>query len=664
DDARVSATAYSPLTGNQVPADVVAAGRRTLGDVGLADRPSPAADWIVGPVSGAETFTFGLLGKGADETAGHIGLTSVGIVGAQARLELVDRVLVVGEGGKLALADGEISDGTPLALELLAGGPHCATFPEVEVNVAGEPPQATDLGGDARGWVDAHVHMMAYEFLGGRARCGRPWHRYGVTEALLDCPDHEPGGAGGVLEAFLRAGQPVAPHDTTGWPTFGDWPAYNSLTHEQMYYRWLERAWRGGLRIMTDLLVENAVLCEVYPLKQNSCDEMASVRLQALRAYQLQDYIDAQHGGPDRGWFRIVTSPQQARQAVNGGRLAVVLGIEVSEVFGCRERFGRPECTEEIIDTQIEEVYDLGVRQMELVNKFDNALSGVAGDSGTVGPIVNLGNFYATGSWWQMEQCDEEQHGDDDHGHDNTQPVLPGGQTDRDTLAGGVLHQFAPAGALPLYEPGPHCNARGLTDLGAHTVQRLAERGILIDPDHMSTRARHESLDLIGDLGYPGILSSHGWADDAAVRRIYSMGGFVTPYAGGSSGFLGNWRQHREWADERFPEDGYFAFGYGADTNGFGSQGGPRNPANGVDYGVGFPGLDGTVTVHQQVSGERRFDVNTDGVAHYGLYPDWMEDLRLQMQAGEELLEDMARGAEAYLRLWDAADSWTPLPGT
>jgi hypothetical protein len=31
------------------------------------------------------------------------------------------------------------------------------------------------------------------------------------------------------------------------------------------------------------------------------------------------------------------------------------------------------------IDERLQEVYDMGVRQMELVNKFDNALAGVTG---------------------------------------------------------------------------------------------------------------------------------------------------------------------------------------------------------------------------------------------------------------------------------------------
>ncbi len=65
-----------------------------------------------------------------------------------------------------------------------------------------------------------------------------------------------------------------------GWPTFKDWPHHDSLTHEQTYYKWIERAYMGGLRVFVNLFVENRVLCELYPLKQNDCDEMTSVRLQ------------------------------------------------------------------------------------------------------------------------------------------------------------------------------------------------------------------------------------------------------------------------------------------------------------------------------------------------------------------------------------------------
>ena len=102
---------------------------------------------------------------------------------------------------------------------------------------------------------------------------------------------------------------------------------------------------------------------------------MDGVRLQAKRLRELQDYVDAQSGGPGKGWFRIVTTPFEARRVINQGKLAVVMGIEVSKLFDCGVQDGQPECTAEQVDARLKEVYDLGVRDMELVNKFDNGFA-------------------------------------------------------------------------------------------------------------------------------------------------------------------------------------------------------------------------------------------------------------------------------------------------
>ena len=91
--------------------------------------------------------------------------------------------------------------------------------------------------GEVRGTIDGHMHMMAFEFLGGNAHCGRPWHPYGAPYALVDCPDHVTGVA--PLETALKGKER---HDPVGWPTFKDWPDNKSLTHESAYYKWLERA--------------------------------------------------------------------------------------------------------------------------------------------------------------------------------------------------------------------------------------------------------------------------------------------------------------------------------------------------------------------------------------------------------------------------------------
>jgi microsomal dipeptidase-like Zn-dependent dipeptidase len=575
-------------------------------------------------------------------------IDSAGDTGFSIELPATDQALAVGEDGTLELRPS--GEGGVFEFRLTGG---CATFPEIEVGIDGPL-----LGGvtgfqEVRGFVDAHLHMMAFEFLGGRVRCGRPWHRYGVTRALVDCPDHEPGGHGALLESVLSGGDPVTGHDTDGWPTFEGWPRHDSLTHEQIYYKWLERAWRGGLRMFTNLLVDNNQLCKLYPFKRNSCNEMDGVRLQAERIRELERYIDAQNGGPGEGWFRIVTDPFEARRVINSGKLAVVLGIEVSVPLDCGIILDVPRCESADIDQRLDEVYDLGVRQMELVNKFDNAFSGVAGDTGTTGVVVNQGNKLETGNYWRMDTCDEPD-GHEHHAHDKQQlnfhdeSGAPDEFSGRDALAGGVLATSGTSGAVPLYPQGPHCNVLGLSPLGEEMIRGMVERGMIFDPDHMSARAQARALDLVESLGHSGIVSSHGWSNETIYPRVYELGGFVTPYAGDSEGFVHEWQHHREWADDRY----YFGFGFGADTNGFGAQGGPRGAdvSNPVTYP--FEGFGGT-TVRAQQSGTRTYDVNADGVAHYGLYPDWIEDLR--MLAGDDIVEDMQRGPEAYLQMWERA---------
>src|SRR3712207_8302101 len=60
-------------------------------------------------------------------------------------------------------------------------------------------------------------------------------------------------------------------------------------------------------------------------------NEMHNVRLQRQRIDELIEYIDAQSGGPGKGWMRIVRDPFEARRALNEGKLALVLGIETSK---------------------------------------------------------------------------------------------------------------------------------------------------------------------------------------------------------------------------------------------------------------------------------------------------------------------------------------------
>jgi len=548
------------------------------------------------------------------------------------------------KGHALALdRRGRLVVGREPAVFGLVPASDCRKYPEIEVDTSGPIRKGSSRNGVVTGLIDAHMHQMAFEFLGGRAHCGRPWHRYGAPYALVDCPDHQPNGAGAILENTVSYGNPVGTHDTHGWPTFKGWPHHASLTHEQSYYKWLERAWRGGERIFVNLLVENKVLCELYPLKKNSCNEMQSARLQARRMHELQNYIDAQNGGPGKGWYRIVKSPEQARRVANEGKLAVVMGMETSEPFNCGRRNGRPTCTRQEIDRQLDSFYRLGVRQLEIVNKFDNGFTGVAGDDGATGGFTNSGNFLETGSFWDYGSCSDPRY----HDHDATAAHYH----NDDALIANGLAKLAPAGPHPpVYPPPPNCNRLRLSSLGRYVVARVMAKGMIFDPDHMGVYARQDALGVVERHRYPGIISSHSWSTEDALPRIYALGGMVTPYAGDSKEFVAKWRRIRGM----FRGPYYFGFGYGADMNGFGSQGGPRGGPNPVTYP--FRSFDGRVTFARQRSGTRVYDINRDGVAHYGLYPDWLEDARrVAGPDGPTLMREMGRGAEAYLQMWARA---------
>ena len=572
-----------------------------------AAEPSPASVWVVQP--DGDAFT----------------------VGSQGR-----RLAASAAGELIVAAATAPRAATRFSFQRVPG---CPRFPEVEVNAVGEPLRGETAYGEVRGFLDMHLHPMFFEALGGVIHCGRPWHPLGVTEALPDCEETLGSDSDTItpVQNTLNWGFPVYPHDSTGWPNFTDWPNHHSLTYEQTYYRWIERAWRGGLRIITPLATDNAVLCELYPFdKHGRCNEMDTVIRSLHDLYELQDYIDAQEGGPGEGWFRIVKNPFEARRVMNAGNLAVVPSIETSKLFDCGINNGVPQCDRDQIDRGLEQVYRLGVRQMELLNKFDTAFGGVAGDSGILGPFTNFGNFYETGDFLRMEPCEG-------HVHDNNQDVT---RTD----IGYGLVPIIGAGTLPVYPEGPQCNSFGLTDLGEYLLKRMMERGMLIDPDHLSVRARDQAITVVEGADYSGLISSHSWADEVSYPRIYDVGGMITPMAKSTEGFVDAWRQLRPQRNRRY----FFGFSYGSDINGFASQGGPRTPSQG-NPGVRYPfkSFDGGTTFHRQQSGSQTYDINTDGVAHYGLYPDWIEDLRIL--AGDKIINDMARGAEAYLQTWERA---------
>ena len=586
--------------------DFLAAG---AGDtVGPAAQPSPAADWVV---EDASPSGFTLSPKSAPS-----------------------KLLSVSGGSLVLVPRSGAGDAARFTFNPAEG---CATYPEAELDVSGTPSTGQTSYGEVRGLMDGHMHWVNFEYLGGNFHCGRPWHPYGIPSALPDCSSIEgPQGLAAPMQNFLNFGNPAAPHDTTGWPKLTEWRRDN-LTYEGNYWRWVERDWMAGERLMVMPVNENRILCELQANRRTNCDEMDTTRLELNDIYKLQDYVDAQAGGPGKGFFQIVTDPFEARQVINEGKMAVVLEMEISEPFGCRGLEDSSSCSQAQVDAQLQELYNRGVRSSLLLNKFDNPLTGVRFDSGEIGLLINGGNKVSSGSFWSAETCKGPEH---DNEIFTGQPQASG------FIASQLNALGVPPGTFPAYPPAPHCNTRGLTGLGAHTVEDMMDHGMIVNPDHMSQAGVDGTLKIAEKRHYSGVISPHGWMDPRNWPRIWALGGMAFPNSGSASDFVKTWRENRP---AKTPY--YFGWAWGADLGGLATQGAPVSPNDPAHVTYPFKSLDGAVTVDRQRTGQRVFDYSKEGVAHYGLYADWTDEVR--NLGGPQMVDDLLRGPEAYLQMWE-----------
>jgi microsomal dipeptidase-like Zn-dependent dipeptidase len=484
----------------------------------------------------------------------------------------------------------------------------CSRFPEARAGASGRPFAGTNADGTVLGFADLHLHVTANLRAGGRVIHGESFHRFGVAEALgHDERNHGPDGSLDVTGNLLRTGSPAGTHDTHGWPTFVGWPVHDTYTHQQAYYVWLKRVWKAGLRLVVAQAIEDEALCELEPRKAHSCDETETVKLEIRQLRALENYVDAQSGGRGRGWLRIVTDPRQARRVIERGKLAVVIGMETSSPLGCSEFQGQPQCTREDIDRVLGQLHRLGVRSMFVAHWVDNAFGGAALQSGAEGDFISVFETYTTGHPFETEPC---------------------GEAD---------------------EAEGRCNAKGLTDLGRYLIRRMMDKHMLIEADHLSQKARESVLAIAERKRYPLVSSHTGTGGEwtaAQLRRLYALGGLASATPDTAPEMVGRILPlQRQGGRGR-----HAAVALGTDTGGFAALPGPRGGGR-TKLRYPFTSYDGEVEFVRQRTGRRVFDLNTDGVAHYGLFADLIADMQRQRR-GSRALRSLFGSAEAYLRTW------------
>lgn len=588
---------------------------------------------------------------------------------------------------------GADEDALAITLEPAEG---CATFPELSLDATGTITHTTLDDGTLYGIADAHSHLLSnFGFGGGGVFHGSTFHRLGVEHALPDCaPFHgEEGRHDFFGYAFDASGNNTADltsmiddllagelqqdnHNTAGYPDFTDWPdGVHRSTHQTQYYRWLERAWMAGLRLEVQHATTNSVICNfmvgdgVEPSRYD-CEDMTAVDRIIDETWAMQHYIDAQNGGEGKGWFRVVSTPAEAREVIQAGKLAVVIGIETSDLFRCNltPRPDGPVCDAAYVNSQLDDYYARGVRAVFPVHKYDNQFS--PGDGS--GDFIELGNFFNSGYWTnKTEECPDDGMPE---GFDGGRVTFGGLESPRDEYVSEPPNDFSEFPEAPIdtalqyvvdiLQPpleGRWCQNGTITDVGESLLDGLMARGMIIELDHLPIHSYERALDILEENDYPAA-GSHGRDGNG---RVFALGGISTVGLGRCQDPADPGSTVRGITDRVAlieQNGGYPGTPFGFDLNGFAGAPGPRfaegacstPQENPVTYP--FTSYAGDVTFTEPWVGNRQIDFNEEGMVHIGMLPELLEDARHDGQADAQL-EPLFRSAEAWIRMWEKAET-------
>jgi microsomal dipeptidase-like Zn-dependent dipeptidase len=543
-----------------------------------------------------------------------------------------------------------------------------------DTSCAATPPPAPTRGGEGKlasaqpleGWADLHLHQMANLGFGGSVVWGAAFGP--PAEALSPIPAALKAGHD-RCEAFFDgdiagglAG--LATHDETGYPSFSAWPSREIATHQQAYEDWLFRAYQGGLRLTVMLAVNsedmfgrgendlgllNAVTVQGALAPGRTANDMEALEWQVREAYRMQEHIDGKHGGPGRGWYRIVRDPAEAGAAIAAGQMAVILGTELQHLFNCDA--DRPACTQQTITEGLDRLEAMGVNYVFPVHHKLNQFGGAA--------QFNVLTSGPTADCWETQEA---------------------------------------------------CAADGLSPLGRFLVEELTARGMLIDTEHLSWKAFDDTLSIAETRRYP-VLAGHIGPFDLKteasqteqlrrtdqIQRILGVGGMLglilgvgaDEYArsltapppvpiscGGADRWANAYLYLRDLAGGGQSPAGGGRLTFGSDWNGFAGWPAPRYAATAcqprtardgkpiakpapISYPLALPaglvpaavGATDRLPMFDQF---RPWDYNALGLMHAGLLPDFMEDLRnLGLTLAD--LEPIYRSARGVVELWQTA---------
>ncbi|MCG8532656.1 MAG: dipeptidase, partial [Desulfovibrionales bacterium] len=226
----------------------------------------------------------------------------------------------------------------------------------------------------------------------------------------------------------------------------------------------------------------------------------------------------------------------------------------------------------------------------------------------------------------------------------------------------GIKQILDVIGMQPEYDESRlHCNQYGLTDLGKHLINRMIDKNMLIELDHTSYNSSDEILKIAEARDYAGVTTVHshlskGYNQSVSSlhRRIADLGGYLASYNFDTNTLN---RVLEDMLNVAAQSPYQVGVGFSTDVNGLANQADVRDDIADSPVQYPFTSYDGRYTFEKQKTGNRVFDYNKDGVAHYGLLADHLEDIR--NTANPLVYESIMNSAEAYLQMWERAENNT-----
>ncbi|NOT86818.1 MAG: hypothetical protein HOP03_01385 [Lysobacter sp.] len=539
------------------------------------------------------------------------------------------------------------------------------------------------LGGAAHatveGYVDMHSHLMGEHAFGGS------WF-WGSTEgpmqsALARCDGNfgYPAGMGSHAATIFPGVSEILGKDT-GWHLFRrrgydnrrcryflwfpipgtcpqehfeDWPKWDAIAHQQMWFGHLQKAHANGLRVMGVSFAESNFLCQTTPplRRRYDCDEMASIKRQALF---LRGFVSR-----NSGWVGIAETPAQARSLIAQGKLALVMTAEVTRLFPDGDYI-----------PQLNELHALGIRSLQLVHHADNRFAGTApiNNLRTAATLVEALTFGGINTRINDTVCRDGNGTIQIEGIPSSQWIMP------------IIYRPKCDGEL-------HLNDQGLTQDGRGLVNAMIDRGMILDVSHLSRKSLQQTYGIAMGRGqYPLTYShAHMWdmiegaghdeknekyirADE--IHMITDTGGMIglrtgpeaaNPYirppqsqpvvANSCKGSVRSFAQSLMYAVDR-----NINVGFGGDFNGFITQSKgvftrfDRSPLGGSPFYLPV----GCTEDYQQLLATNGFnDLHRKGLGHVGLLPEYIADLKRVGVPAQYMEHLEKRSAETYLRIWE-----------